>query len=216
MPWDLIATASHADAHLELYRKDGVFMIRADGLELMNGFTHESETEFGRLAAELSPCEQPRILVGGLGLGYTVAALMAALGDRGEVTVAEFSPAVIGWFHEYVRPSVLPEMPTNLQIFETDVLAHLWGAARYDLILLDVDNGPEPLTREDNAALYSAEGLRVLRAGVGDGGAVLLWSGFESSDFESRAAATGFAVTRRAIANGRRTDLDHHIYILRT
>jgi spermidine synthase len=214
MPWDLIATAAHDDAHLELFRKDGVFMIRANGLELMNGFAHESETALGRLAADLARVESPRILVGGLGLGYTTAALIDALSDRAQITVAEFSPAVIDWFHAHVRPTVLPLMPQNLEIIETDVLAHLWAAPRYDLILLDIDNGPEPLVRAGNGTLYSAEGLRVLRAGVADDGAVLLWSGFEAPDFEARCRDAGFIVTRRVVANGTRAELDHHIYCL--
>src|SRR5574338_1557922 len=98
MPWTLIESATEGDALLELYRKDGVFMIRANGLELMNGFHHESETALGRTAAALAPCLEPRILLGGLGLGYTAAAVVQALGSTGTTTVAEFSGAVIDWF----------------------------------------------------------------------------------------------------------------------
>lgn len=214
MPWDLIDTADHADAHLELYRRNGVFMIRANGLELMNGATHESETALGHLAVELAPDDAPRILIGGLGLGYTAAAAAAGLGGRGTVTVAEFSPAVIGWFHEHIRPAVLPSMPDNLDIVEAEVLIHLREQPRYDLVVLDVDNGPEPFTRVANAALYGGDGLRVLRDRVNVGGAVLLWSGFEAPDFEARAVDADFTVTRRAVSNGPRSALDHHIYIL--
>jgi spermidine synthase len=214
MPWDLIASERDADAHLELFRKDGVFMIRANGLELMNGATHESETALGHLAAELAEGDDPRILIGGLGLGYTVAALCEKLGSRGSVTVAEFSPAVIGWFHAHIRPSVLPVVPTNLTIVAADVLTHLWEQPRYDLILLDVDNGPEPFTRAGNAVLYERDGLRVLRDRLRPGGAVLLWSGFEAADFEATARGVGFDLARRHIRNGPRPELDHHIYLL--
>jgi spermidine synthase len=214
MPWDLIATERHADAHLELFRKEGVFMIRANGLELMNGFTHESETALGNLAAELASGDGPRILIGGLGLGYTVAALCERLGARGSITVAEFSPAVIGWFHEHIRPTVLPVVPSNLTIVADEVLTHLWEQPRYDLIVLDIDNGPEPFTRAGNAALYEREGLRVLRDRLRPGGAILLWSGFQAPDFEEDAREIGFIVARRAISNGPRPELDHHIYLL--
>ncbi|MES1150464.1 MAG: hypothetical protein ABUL54_01115 [Dongia sp.] len=214
MPWDLIATERHADAHLELFRKDDVFMIRANGLELMNGLVHESETALGHLAAELASGEEPRILIGGLGLGYTVAALSEKLGARGSITVAEFSPAVIGWFHAHIRPSVLPALPANVEIVAADVLTHLWEQPRYDLIVLDIDNGPEPFTREGNAALYDRDGLRVLRDRLRPGGAVLLWSGFEAAEFETAARETGFVVARRAISNGPRPELDHHIYLM--
>jgi spermidine synthase len=214
MPWNLIASERHADAHLELFRKGGVFMIRANGLELMNGFTHESETALGHVAAELANGDDPRILIGGLGLGYTVAALSEKVGDRGSITVAEFSPAVIGWFHEHIRPSVLPTVPSNLTIVAAEVLTHLWEQPRYDLILLDIDNGPEPFTRQGNAALYGPEGLRVLRDRLRPGGAVLLWSGFAAPRFEKEARDIGFVVARRSISNGPRPELDHHIYVM--
>jgi len=213
MPWELVDTAAQDDAHLELFRNGGVFMIRANGLELMNGFAHDSETALGRLAAACAR-DRARVLVGGLGLGYTAAALVDALGDRAEITVAEFSPAVIEWFHTHVRPSVMPHLPPNLRIVETDVLALLQAAARYDLILLDVDNGPEPLVRAANGALYSAEGLRALRTALADDGVILLWSGFEAPDFEARCRDAGFVVSRRVVANGARAALDHHIYRL--
>ena len=105
MTWTLIETATERDAVLELYRKDGRFMIRANGLELMNGFHHESETALGAFAAELAPSQGARFLVGGLGLGYTTAALLEALDGHGIVTVAEMSSAVIDWFDRHVKVS---------------------------------------------------------------------------------------------------------------
>jgi spermidine synthase len=214
MPWNLIATERHADAHLELFCRNGVFMIRANGLELMNGFSHGSETALGRLAAELAESDDPRVLIGGLGLGYTLAAASAALGERGTITVAEYAPAVIAWFHDHVRPSVLPELPANVAIVQADVLTYLWEQPRYDVILLDIDNGPEPFTHAGNVALYERDGLRVVRDRVTPGGAVLLWSSFDAPDFEATARDVGFSVNRRCISNGPRSELDHHIYIL--
>jgi spermidine synthase len=214
LPWQLLETADHADTHLELYAKDGIYMIRANGLELMNGFAHDSETAFGALAAELAPNDDPNILIAGLGLGYTLAAASEALGPRGTITVAEFSPAVIDWFQRHVRASVLPEMLGNVTIRESDAIAHLKSGTRYDVILLDIDNGPEPLVRTANASLYDRAGLDLLRNALTKGGSVLLWSGFQSKSFEATAREAGFSVTRRVIANGQRPDLDHHIYVL--
>ncbi len=199
---------------LELFCKDGIFMIRANGLELMNGFSHDSETAFGRLAAELAPNAAPNILIAGLGLGYTLAAASEALGPRGTITVAEFSPAVIAWFERHVRASVLPDLPGNVVIREADAIAHLKSGTRYDLILLDIDNGPEPLVRASNATLYDREGLDLLRHALAVEGRVLLWSGFESERFEALAREAGFTVARRVVANGTRPELDHHIYVL--
>ncbi|HWA50091.1 MAG TPA: hypothetical protein VG742_17600 [Dongiaceae bacterium] len=212
MSWTLIDSATEGDALLELYRKDAVFMIRANGLELMNGFCHDSEVALGRLAAEMAP-PAPRILLGGLGLGYTAAALAQALGAHGTITVAEFSAAVIDWFDRHVRRSVLPEMPGNLAVVHADIADMLKDANRYDLIVLDVDNGPEPLVTARNGSLYTIEGLRSLHGSLSQNGSVLLWSGFESADFAERAEHAGFRVRCEAFLRGR-SDLSHYIYIL--
>jgi len=215
MPWERVESARHADSHLELFIKDGIYMIRANGLELMNGFAHDSETAFGHLVGELAPNGQPNVLIAGLGLGYTLAAASQALGRRGAIAVAEFSPAVIDWFQRHVRASVLPVMPENVTIIRADAVEHLQSGRRYDLILLDIDNGPEPFTRESNATLYDRAGLALLRNALNPCGRVLLWSGFRSDSFEALARDAGFSVARRVIANGPRPELDHHIYVLK-
>jgi spermidine synthase len=213
MPWTLIESATEGDALLEFYSKDGIFMIRANGLELMNGFHHDSEAALARLAATLAPCPEPRILLGGLGLGYTAAALVQALGSAGSITVAEFSAAVIDWFHRHVRSSVLPDMPDNLSIVHADIVNLLAGEDRYDLVVLDVDNGPEPLVTAKNGALYSIEGLRSLHRCLSAGGRALLWSGFESAAFAGRAEQVGFRVRCEPFQRTR-ADLSHYIYVL--
>src|SRR5262245_47439295 len=162
MPWTLIDSTSEGDAHVELYGKDGQFMIRANGLELMNGFNHESETALGIMAAGFAQVREPRILLGGLGLGYTAAALIGALGDRGAVTVAEISNAVIDWFGRHIKASVLPGTHDNLAIVHASVSDLIAGESRYDVVVLDTDNGPEPLVTAGNASLYSTAGLRAL------------------------------------------------------
>jgi spermidine synthase len=213
MTWNLIESATERDAVLELYGKDGKFMIRANGLELMNGFCPESEIAMGTLAAEFAPPKDARVLIGGLGLGYTAAALLEALGDAGMVTVAELSSAVIGWFHRHVKASVLPGVHGNLTILNADIGDLLREPGRHDVIILDVDNGPEPLVTAANVALYSADGLTVLHASLADHGVALLWSGFQSAEFAARAQRAGFTV--RCIPFRReRADLDHYIYML--
>lgn len=213
MPWTLLDSVTESDALLELYGKAGMFMIRANGLELMNGFVHESETALGIFAAELAP-QGARFLVGGLGLGYTTAALLDALDGNGVVTVAELSSAVIDWFNRHVRASVLPAPHGNLTIIKADIADLLRESSRYDVIILDVDNGPEPIVTTVNADLYSADGLRALHGCLSERGVALLWSGFESPDFVARAMEAGFAVTCEPFRRGR-ADLDHYIYVLR-
>ena len=213
MPWSLLDSVTENDALLELYGKNGMFMIRANGLELMNGFCHDSETALGHLAAELASTRAPRVLVGGLGLGYTVAALADALGERGTIAVAELSGAVIDWFHRYVEPSVVPKQRRDPRIVRADVADLLAAGEQYDVIVLDVDNGPEPLVTAGNAALYSPAGLRALHSSLSEQGTALLWSGFQSTSFESSAQEAGFAVTCERYRRPR-ADLSHFIYVL--
>ena len=213
MTWTLIDTATERDAVLEFYGKDGTFMIRANGLELMNGFHHDSETALGAFAAGLAPSEDTRFLVGGLGLGYTTAALLDALPGNNPVTVAEMSSAVIDWFARHAKATVLPGATQNLTIINADIADVLAGQDRFDIIILDVDNGPEPLVTAANAQLYSAEGLRVLHDALPERGAALLWSGFESADFAARAADAGFAVRCEPFRR-ERADLNHYVYVL--
>jgi spermidine synthase len=213
MPWILIDSVRHDDASLELYGKDGKFMVRANGLELMNGFSHESERALGELAASFAPAWKPRILVGGLGLGYTTAALVRAVGDLGTITVAELSPAVIDWFHRHVKAWVLPETCDSLMIVQSDVAKLIAAKDRFDVVVLDVDNGPEALVIATNDALYSTTGLRTLFACLSANGVALLWSGFKSDVFESRAREAGFVVACEPFARGR-TELSHFIYVL--
>lgn len=215
MPWTHIDSAIEHDMTFELYAKDGIYMIRANGLELMNGFCHDSEVVLGTRAAALATGAAPRVLIGGLGLGYTAAAVLGALGARGQVTVAELSPAVIGWFERYVAAGVLPRRPGNLAIVRGDIADLLGVGPRYDVIVLDVDNGPEPLVTATNGLLYAEEGLRRLRAALSDDGVALLWSGFESESFAARATAVGFAVTCEPFQRMGRSELSHFIYLLR-
>lgn len=213
MPWTLIDSVTEKDALLELYGKDGMFMIRANGFELMNGFCHESETALGHLAARFALSRGRRILIGGLGLGYTVAALSESLGSAGAITVAELSPAVIDWFDGYVKPAVLPAACGNLTIVPADVAELLVEEDRYDVIVLDIDNGPLPLVTERNAVLYSRAGLAALHASLSKSGVALLWSGFESATFVAYAEEAGFTVACKPFQRAR-ADLSHFIYVL--
>lgn len=215
MAWELIETASVPEGTLELYRRDDVFMIRANGLELMNGLGHQSEIAFGVMAAEISGKAQPNILIGGLGLGYTLAAASRVLGEGGRITVAELSPAVIDWFDRYVAVSVLPKRLANISIIAADIADAAAAGSGYDVIALDVDNGPEALVSPQNAGLYGPTGLGKLAAGLAPGGVILLWSAFEAPDFVEMAEKEGFRVTRDTLASVRRADLLHYAYSLR-
>jgi spermidine synthase len=215
MTWMELATADLDGRTLALYRgEDGAYMVRVDGLELMNGRWHRSEDELGALAAAFAPRASPRVLLGGLGLGYTLAALARGLGGDGQITVAEISPQVVAWYERWFEPALFASRPPGVTLRVTDVASLLRGEPEYDVILLDVDNGPEPLSAAGNAFLYGAEGLRALHASLAEGGVLLLWSGFEAPAFVARAVAAGFAVDIRRVAYPERRDLEHFIYLL--
>jgi spermidine synthase len=217
MAWQLVDTADVPDGVLELYRKDDVFMIRANGLELMNGLGHQSEVAFGILAAKASGKASPNILLGGLGLGYTLAAVVRELGQAGHITVAELSLAVISWFDRYVAASVLPRRPPNVSIVASDIgdLVRSGAGPLYDVIALDVDNGPEALVSPQNAQLYDSAGLQALAGRLEPAGVILLWSGFESPAFVAMAEREGFSVSCTVLASVGRADLLHYAYSLR-
>jgi spermidine synthase len=215
MTWTELATADLEGRVLALYRgEDGAYMIRIDGLELMNSRWHRSEDELGALAAALAPGPSPRVLLGGLGLGYTLAALVRGLGGAGRITVAEISAEVIAWYERWLEPALFASRPAGVSLVAADVASLLRSDAAYDVILLDVDNGPEPMSAAGNAFLYAAEGLKALHASLAQGGMLLVWSAFEAPGFAARAKAAGFAVDIRRIAYPERRDLAHLIYLL--
>lgn len=215
MTWTQLAGADSAGGRLTLHRDEsGVFMIRVDGMELMNGRCHRSEDVLGRMAGEATSVSNPRVLIGGLGLGYTAAAAAAALAGRGSITVAELSPEVLAWYERHVEPALFGPRPANLRLVQGDVAGLLDAGRRYDVIVLDVDNGPRPLSAPANAHLYDAEGLARLKSSLAQGGSLLVWSGFEAPDFAGRAAAAGFAVACREVPLPERQGLSHYIYSL--
>jgi spermidine synthase len=220
MPWTELAVSTANGADLALYvGEDGAYMIRANGLELMSSRNHGSEDVLGAMAGVLARRDgrenEPRILIGGLGLGYTLAAAVKALEGAGRITVAEISADVIDWYERYFEPTLFAERPANMRLVGADVATLLAGTSdRYDVIVLDVDNGPRALASPDNDRLYSAEGLGALRAALADGGMLLVWSGFEAPDFAGRAAAAGFDVACETVAIPERPGLFHYIYRL--
>jgi len=214
--WVHLDSAALGDSVLDLYERDGVYMIRIDGWELMNGAYHESEDRLGELAARLARRPDPDILVGGLGLGYTLASLVRRLGGAGRVTVAELSEAVIRWFERHTKPPSLGDHPARIR--HGDVLAiAAEGSAEgraFDVILLDVDNGPEPLSAPGNAALYGAGGLGTLRRALTPDGILMVWSAFEDPDFIARARSAGFFPASLPVFRAGRAEPFHLVYVL--
>jgi hypothetical protein len=112
-----------------------------------------------------------------------------------------------------VKPAVLPRQPVNLEIVHADIADLLAKGRLYEVIVLDVDNGPEPLVTARNSALYSVAGLRAIHASLSGAGVALLWSGFRSAAFEDAAREAGFAVRCQPFDRGR-PELAHYAYVL--
>jgi spermidine synthase len=204
IPWQLLDTAQvpgESEA-LRLYRRGGEFSIRVDGTELMNSRAHGSEEAMAEIAcARIAPLPAPRILIGGLGMGFTLRAALNQLGCEGRVVVAELLPAVVAWNRGALAALAgHPLDDARVTVREVDV-AHLLQVERqaYDAILLDVDNGPKGLTRRSNDWLYTRGGLDAAFTALRPSGIFTLWSASPQRDFAQLLGKTGFTVDEKRV-----------------
>ncbi len=197
-PWIHLDSATMPDdgGELRLMRRDAEFSIMAGPIELMNSRLSGSEEALATLAwARLAGRPAPRVLLGGLGMGFTLRAALAALPRDAQVTVAELVPAVIAWARGPLCDLFAGclEDP-RVRIHEGDVAPLIAGRpSAWDAILLDVDNGPEGLTRRANDALYDLTGLARARAALAPGGVLAVWSSAPDEGFTRRLRRSGLA-----------------------
>jgi len=182
---------------LTLHEHDGTRFIRVGGVELMSTRQHHSEERLAALAcAGLHDRRLAAVLIGGLGLGFTLRETLRHVAVDATVVVAELVPAVIAWNHNpaYGLAADLIGDP-RVQIVAADV-AHVLGASRgrFDVIMLDVDNGASGLTAAANDGLYAASGLAAARAALRPGGRLAVWSAGSDPRFVARMQDAGFAV----------------------
>lgn len=174
---------------LTLSRHDGSFSIRVDRQELMNSRTHESELELARLGcSRITSHRNPAVLVGGLGMGYTLRQTLDVLQPGASVTVAELIPEVVLWNREFLgQLADHPLRDPRVELNVCDVMAIIRSSpATFDAILLDIDNGPVAMTVDDNACLYSRQGIRACRAALRAAGCLAVWSAGVDASFEQR------------------------------
>lgn len=216
IPWKLLDSAQMPGSNEELclYKRGEEFSIRVDGRELMNSRAHKSEEALAELAcAAIVDCSCPRVLIGGLGMGYTTAAALHRLGTRAQVVVAELVPAVVEWNRgPLANLAGHPLQDARVTVQEIDVARVLQAEHRaYDAILLDVDNGPEGLSREGNDWLYTPAGLDAAFAALRPAGVLAVWSANPDQLFVKRLRRVGFEVdevcvrTRGSHRGGRHT-----------
>ena len=218
---------------LVLHRRDGIYTLRVDGLELMSSRGHGSEEALARLACEgLSAKRQPRVLVGGLGFGYTLRSALDHLPEDATVVVSEIFGSLLDWHRGLQsrpnRPS-RPSRPNSLssladlagrpledrrvEATQADVWEFLHETSAFDAIILDVDNGPQAFTVESNFRLYQRDGLERLAASLVPGGTLAIWSADEAPGFECRFQGSGFKVSTRRVPARGGSGLQHTIFL---
>ncbi len=217
IPRDVVAIADvPGGAPLRLVRHGADFIIMLHRNELMSSRMSGSEAALGTMTcARLGAGADPRLLIGGYGMGFTLRAVLAAVGPGARVTVAELVPEIIDWARGPMAAMTGDCLDDPRVTVAIDDVARLIaaGSARYDAILLDVDNGPDGLTREGNDGLYTARGLASARAALRVGGVLAVWSAGADAAFTRRLRQAGFAVdevTVRARENGKGPR--HHIW----
>lgn len=219
IPWEHLGSAKvpGTETELHLHRRGEDFSIRVDGLELMTSRVHGSEEALAELACEpIARRTKPVVLVGGLGMGYTLAAALARLGPDARVEVAELVPGVVEWnkgplAHLAGRP--LDDPRTDVRNVD---IARLLQASQgaYDAIMNDVDNGPDGIILPKNRWLYSPPGLEATRRALRRGGVLTVWSVAPLQGFTDRLWKAGFKAKEiRVKDTGRPKGRRHVIWV---
>ena len=202
IPWSLLDTAQiPGGAELRLMRRGREFSIMLGQNELMNSRVSGSEEMLAAIVCErIKGRERPALLIGGLGMGFTLRAALDGLGRDAVVVVAEIVPSVLVWARGELRELFGDSLTdARVTIHQGDVGALIRpNRSTFDAILLDVDNGPQGLVREANDSLYSAQGLNAAHAALRPGGVLAVWSTAPDAGFTQRLRKIGFDVEERS------------------
>jgi spermidine synthase len=217
-PLELLGQArTPGETDLTLIRRDREYVILADGKPLMSSRMHGSEE-----ALAMFGCRQARIraqahvLVGGLGMGFTLRATLDQLQPDAAVVVVELLPAVVEWNRGPLGPLAgHPLTDRRVRVEVADVAQVLRSSpSRFDAVLLDVDNGPTAFTASDNAGLYDNHGLAAARAALTDGGVLAVWSAWDDRKFEQRLRYAGFIVEVQRVRGRLKKGGPRHVIFL--
>jgi len=218
IPWLQLDTARvpGADVQLRLMQRGAEFSMRLGQNELMSSRLSGSEEALATLACRrIEAAKSPHLLIGGLGMGFTLRAALAVLGSDARIMVAELVPAVIAWARGPMADIFGDSLDDpRASIREADVVDVIRSHdSAFDAILLDVDNGPEGLIRKANDALYDLKGLNAIRRALRPGGVLAVWSSGPNPLFSKRLGAAGFDVNEVAVrATTKRSGARHVIW----
>ncbi len=216
IPWEQLGTAKipGADGELRLLRRGSEYSIMTGGITLMNSRMSGSEKALADLTcAPLADRAAPVVLIGGLGMGFTLRAALAILPADATVVVAELVPAVAAWARgpmSDIFAGCLDDPRTRLEVTDVGALIQA-GDKNFDAILLDVDNGPGALDRPENNSLYSMAGLAEARRALKSGGVLAVWSAMPDTEFSKRLSNAGFTVDEHRVHAHRKGKGSRHV-----
>jgi spermidine synthase len=220
-PWVFIESATiEGGGYMELLRRGKEMIIRVDGRELMGTHVHGSEDALADLAfdhlEQASPDLNLSVLIGGLGIGFTLAAALKRLGPNGECVVGELLEAVVKWNDGPLGQAAnYPLRDERAKVIVGDVAKLISKPQKpWDAIMLDVDNGPQQLTHKTNGWLYSPKGLSTAFNALSSGGVLGVWSAFNDNSFTHRMERAGFKVNLHPVrSRGSKGGHRHYIWI---
>ena len=215
-PWVTLDTQkAPGGGVLTLQSRDGQFVIRVDGRELMSSRTHGSEEAMAARALARLPTTTPKVLLGGLGLGFTLRAALQLLPKGAAVRVVELSSAVVRWNRGALAElsgRALEDPRVTVDALDIRTVLKTPGLS-YDAILMDVDNGPAALSAPGNSWLYQAGGLGACFASLHPGGTLVTWSAAEDADFLKRLGQAGFTATSERVKQGPHSSAWHTLFV---
>jgi spermidine synthase len=218
LPLEILGeTATPDGADLKLTRRSNEYIILANGKTLMSSRMHGSEEALATFACrKLRTAESPCVLIGGLGMGFTLRAVLDLLPSGAKVVVAELSPAVVEWNRGPLGPLAQHPLKDKRVRIEVGNVANSIGSRHsyFDAVLLDVDNGPAAFTTPQNSMLYDDRGLAAIRTALKSGGVLAIWSAREDRKFEQRLRYVGFVGRVERVRARLKKGGPHHIIFL--
>lgn len=217
-PWEVLGETRTPDGTaMALTRRDREYVILADGKSLMSSRMHGSEEALATLACQrLRGVEEPSVLIGGLGMGFTLRATLDLLPADAAVAIAELVPAVVEWNRGPLGPLAgHPLKDKRVQVICGDVSDVLSSSRNnFHAVLLDVDNGPAPFTAQANAGLYGDRGLAAIRGALKDDGVLAVWSAWDDRKFIQRLRYAQFDVAVEHVRGRLKKGGPHHTIFL--